>query len=432
MTTTAAAAALSLAALAAAPAVAQDACVDDVKRFCTDIAPGSGKIVECLRANEHRLTGACRDRLEANARRTRVLVEQFGRACRSDVEALCAGVEPGSGRVVACLDQHQLELSPSCAAEMARLADARGLIATFKEVCGGDIRRLCSGSAGTAGALVECVQANKANLSASCSAADLDRAAQAGAILGSYDEMTRRDRIREVLQILQGVDSVAFSRSQILLQFDSYQELNRKANAWRFLFSPQFVFGPRREFALQIKVPTLALYPYAEGAPAQFALGDVTTSLSWNVFTHGQMSHYLALGVQWDTTARPAVGAGWALTPAYAIALGLARWVSITTQVAWTRSVGSTAPAPETDLLLLEPFIVFNLPGRSFLALDTKLGWNLDAGTFLPIVKGVAGTFVDRRKSLSVSVWYQAALRSAAIDETFKYGVGLGLAYYYE
>ena len=47
-------------------------------------------------------------------------------------------------------------------------------------------------------------------------------------------------------------------------------------------------------------------------------------------------------------------------------------------------------------------------------------------------MKGVAGLFVDRQKSLSISAWYQASLTSAAVAETFEYEVGLGLAYYFD
>jgi hypothetical protein len=35
-------------------------------------------------------------------------------ACAGDVQRLCAGVQPGGGRLVACLKQHQQEVSPGC------------------------------------------------------------------------------------------------------------------------------------------------------------------------------------------------------------------------------------------------------------------------------------------------------------------------------
>jgi hypothetical protein len=34
--------------------------------------------------------------------------------CRPDAQKLCHGVQPGGGRIVACLKQHESELSPQC------------------------------------------------------------------------------------------------------------------------------------------------------------------------------------------------------------------------------------------------------------------------------------------------------------------------------
>jgi hypothetical protein len=47
-------------------------------------------------------------------------------------------------------------------------------------------------------------------------------------------------------------------------------------------------------------------------------------------------------------------------------------------------------------------------------------------------MKGMAGIFIDRQKSLSVSAWYQATLSQAAASQYFKYGVGMGLAYFFD
>ena len=174
------------------------------------------------------------------------------------------------------------------------------------------------------------------------------------------------------------------------------------------------------------------IYPYAAGAQTQSGLGSVVTSVAWNFSATGQMRQYLGLGVQWQTAATASVGGPWALVPSYAIAVGLARWVSLTTQVVWFRSVGSSAGYPEVNLLQLEPILVFALPGRSFLALDTRLGKDFVSGTFVPLMKGVAGLFVDRQKSLSITSWYQASLTDAAVSQSYQYEVGLGLAYFFD
>ena len=106
--------------------------------------------------------------------------------------------------------------------------------------------------------------------------------------------------------------------------------------------------------------------------------------------------------------------------------------MSITTQVQWIRSLGSTGTYPELNLLIVEPIVVCKLPGRSFVGLDTRLAWNFATGTFIPIMKGMAGLFIDRQKSLSVSAWYQATLTQPAASQFFKYGVGMGLAYFFD
>ena len=66
-------------------------------------------------------------------------------------------------------------------------------------------------------------------------------------------------------------------------------------------------------------------------------------------------------------------------------------------------------------------------------AITTALAWNfVGTNAFLPLMKGVAGLFVDRQKSLSISAWYQASLTNAAEALTFDYEVGLSLAYYFD
>jgi hypothetical protein len=412
--------------------LAEDPCADDLQRLCPDVKPGSGRVVGCLRAKRAELSAACGERLDADALKARRLVEAFGRACRADVREFCPAIEPGGGRVLGCLAQHQLELSTPCQAEMDRLAEARERVSVLRRACTADLERVCKGVPPQAGPILECLEANQASLSAECSAADVRRAVEASSLVDVVEQMGQQDRIKEALEILQGVDSVAFSRSQVLVQLDSYQALGGKGNAFRLLFNPQFVFGARNEFALQVKVPVTTLFPYDAARATQSGLGDVTTAFAWNFFAHGQMRHYASIGLQWQTAAQPALGAAWAVTPAYAVALGLARWMSLTVQAAWSRSVGSTGGYPEIDVLLLEPILVANLPGRSFLALDTKLGWDLVRGTFVPVMKGVAGLFTDRQKSLSISAWYQGALTSAAVSQSFQFGVGMSLAYYFD
>jgi len=100
--------------------------------------------------------------------------------------------------------------------------------------------------------------------------------------------------------------------------------------------------------------------------------------------------------------------------------------------VVWFKSVSSNPAYASVNLLIIERIVVFNLPGRSFVALDARFGIDLATGAFIPILKGRAGLHTDREKSLSISAWYQAALTQEAVARSFKYQVGMGLAYNFD
>lgn len=46
-------------------------------------------------------------------------------ACRADVEKLCPGVQPGGGRIVACLKENQAQVSAACKDALARAREKR-------------------------------------------------------------------------------------------------------------------------------------------------------------------------------------------------------------------------------------------------------------------------------------------------------------------
>jgi hypothetical protein len=112
--------------------------------------------------------------------------------------------------------------------------------------------------------------------------------------------------------------------------------------------------------------------------------------------------------------------------------VGLARWVSITTQLSWTRSFAEGTGFPEINILQLRPIVSVALPAMSFAALDTTLGWDFVHGRFVPVMKGVLGKYIDRQRSLLISTWLQGALTSEAAAQTFRYGFGLNLSYYFD
>ena len=367
----------------------------------------------------------------------RGIAEEFARTCRRDIDRLCSEVPPGRGRVVACLIRQEDDLSTSCRPEVERIQKAAETISTIRAACGADATRLCADVPPEAGPLVECLQANRSNLSETCRSLGPEGALVPAEIVDAVDSAKTEERSQALLQILQGIDSIAFSRSGVLFQFDTYQGLGGVANADRLLFNPQVVFGSQREFQIQLKAPVLAVYPYAPDRHAQSGLGAITTAFAWAFYGSAPVHQYVSLGLQWISPNQAPVGSAWAVIPGYAISVGLARWLSVTGHLAFIRSVASSG-YPDLDLLVVEPSVVLNLPGRSFFSLDAKLGWNFVDASLVPLMKGVVGLYLDRRKSLSISAWYQTVFSSGAQASdnpgtlAFKFGVGTALGYFFD
>jgi len=47
-------------------------------------------------------------------------------ACDADIKKLCPGVQPGGGRILACLKQHQESVSDNCKLTVVRAAHSSG------------------------------------------------------------------------------------------------------------------------------------------------------------------------------------------------------------------------------------------------------------------------------------------------------------------
>jgi len=86
------------------------------------------------------------------------------RDCSTDIQSLCAGVKPGGGRVLACLQQHVAagELSVGCSTILSKA------IWVAKE-CAGDIKQFCPNA--TYANVGDCMRPNLGKTSATCQSA---------------------------------------------------------------------------------------------------------------------------------------------------------------------------------------------------------------------------------------------------------------------
>lgn len=100
----------------AAPNAALQPCLDDAQKFCAKVKPGKGRMSQCLKAHEADLSQECKTRLET----MREHMLEAREACGGDAKKFCMDSKPGHGRIVACLESHESELSDACKEEMKR------------------------------------------------------------------------------------------------------------------------------------------------------------------------------------------------------------------------------------------------------------------------------------------------------------------------
>jgi len=98
-------------------------CASDIKTLCAGIQPGEGRIKACIKPHLTNLSPTCEDRVLTAAVTAQV--------CKTDVTNLCAGIVPGTGGIRACIKSHMAEVSDSC-------RDAMSEAAAGKKILGGD------------------------------------------------------------------------------------------------------------------------------------------------------------------------------------------------------------------------------------------------------------------------------------------------------
>ena len=78
-------------------------------------------------------------------------------ACRSDVQNLCPKVQPGSGRIAECLQQHATELSAPCKEQLVKVKQ-----------CSEQVKTLCAASGSDKAALRTCMKEHASELGQAC------------------------------------------------------------------------------------------------------------------------------------------------------------------------------------------------------------------------------------------------------------------------
>ncbi len=93
-------------------------CKADLAKFCPDAKPGGGQVAACLKKNAAQLSAPCKQRVG----QMKQILKEVNKACEEDIHFLCEGIQPGGGRIAACLKQSASEVSAGC---KARITEAK-------------------------------------------------------------------------------------------------------------------------------------------------------------------------------------------------------------------------------------------------------------------------------------------------------------------
>ncbi len=92
-------------------------CEKELKTYCKDVAPGEGRVVACLYAFSDKISPRCEYALyDAAAQLERALtaLTYVVNECRADLTSFCSDVQPGQGRVMACMEKNKDKVSARC------------------------------------------------------------------------------------------------------------------------------------------------------------------------------------------------------------------------------------------------------------------------------------------------------------------------------
>jgi hypothetical protein len=102
---------------AAVAAELKSACEEDLKTHCASVTAGEARIVFCMLANEDKISAKCVDAVIGIADRIELRMSKLvrtARACEKDIDASCNAVKAGDGRLMQCVRDNQDKLSSAC------------------------------------------------------------------------------------------------------------------------------------------------------------------------------------------------------------------------------------------------------------------------------------------------------------------------------
>jgi len=92
-------------------------CKAEIESNCKNVTPGEGRVLACLYAYGDKLSSGCEYALyQASAQLEHFIqtVNYLANECEEDLKKYCSVIKPGEGRLLECLEKNKANVSSSC------------------------------------------------------------------------------------------------------------------------------------------------------------------------------------------------------------------------------------------------------------------------------------------------------------------------------
>jgi hypothetical protein len=92
-------------------------CDKEITTYCKEVTPGDARVLACLYAHEDKLTGQCEYALyDAVSQLERALtaLTYVANECRDDLTKFCSDIKPGEGRLLQCIEKNDTKVTTRC------------------------------------------------------------------------------------------------------------------------------------------------------------------------------------------------------------------------------------------------------------------------------------------------------------------------------
>lgn len=95
----------------------EKSCAKDIKKYCSNVTPGEGRMIYCMQAHEDKISPKCAFELgdaASSVQNAADALKDAVIACKAEITGVCGKTLPGNGRIAACLIANKSTASTGC------------------------------------------------------------------------------------------------------------------------------------------------------------------------------------------------------------------------------------------------------------------------------------------------------------------------------